>query len=63
MLSIFALSSRANTGAAPPEDTAAIIGDRSIIAGKMKLQSAGLSTTFTKIFCCSAVLATRQLVS
>jgi len=34
MLSILALSNRAKTGAAPPDDTAAMMGERSIMAGK-----------------------------
>ncbi len=58
MLSILALSNRAKTGAAPPEDTAAMMGERSIMAGKMKLHRSGLSTTLTRMFCSPAVLAT-----
>jgi len=44
--------------AEPPEDTAAMMGERSIMAGKMKRHKPGLSTTLTRMFCSSAVLAT-----
>ena len=63
ILSILALSNLAKTGAAPPEETAAMIGERSIMAGKIKLHNSGLSTTLTRIFCASALLATNILVS
>ena len=48
MLSILALSNRAKTGAAPPEDTAAMMGERSIMAGKMKLHKLGIINHINK---------------
>ena len=45
--SICARTRRASTGAAPEELTATRIGERSMMAGKMKLDSAASSTTLT----------------
>ena len=45
--SIFCRTSRASTGAAPPDETATVTGARSMIAGISAVQSAGRSTTFT----------------
>ncbi len=45
--SIFARTARANTGAVPAVDTATVTGSRSMIAGMMKLDSSGASTTLT----------------
>ena len=45
--SSFSRTSRASTGAAPPVDTAITSGERSTIAGTMKLDSSTSSTTFT----------------
>ena len=45
--SICARMRRASTGALPAELTATRIGERSMMAGKMKLESAASSTTFT----------------
>jgi len=40
---------RASTGDSPPLDTATTMGERSMIDGRMKLHSAGLSATLTGI--------------
>ncbi len=52
---------RASTGAAPPVETAMSTGERSTMDGMIKLQSVGLSTTFTGIRQRRASCATRAL--
>ena len=53
--SISARSARASAGAAPPVEMAMVIGARSTIAGMMKLDSSGRSTTLTgRLRCCAA---------
>ena len=50
----------ARTGDSPPELTPTMMGERSTIAGKMKVESAGVSTTLTGIrrACAAAEIAT-----
>ena len=57
--SISARSRRASAGAAPPVEMAMVMGARSTIAGMMKLESAGRSTTFTGRQRCWAACDTR----
>ena len=47
MVSSRARSMRASTGDSPPLETATMIGERSMIDGRMKLHSSGVSATFT----------------
>ena len=54
---------RARTGDAPPVEKAIMSGDRSSIAGMMKVQRAGLSTTLTSMFFDFASSKTALLVS
>ena len=42
-------SNLANTGDAPPDEIAATMGERSMMAGKIKLHNSGQSTTLTGI--------------
>ena len=52
VVSSFSRSRRARTGERPPDDTAIISGERSIIDGMaIKLASFGASTTLQKIRC------------
>jgi hypothetical protein len=57
--SISARSRRASAGAAPPVEMAMVIGARSTIAGMIKLESLGRSTTFTGTQRCWAACDTR----
>ena len=57
--SISARRRRARAGAAPPVEMAMVIGDRSTIAGMMKLDSFGRSTTLTGTQRCWAASDTR----
>ncbi len=66
--SICSRSHRASTGARPDELTAITIGERSMSAGKMKVDSSGSSTTLTAIrraraACDTAALISRELVA
>ena len=54
---------RAKTGAAPSEPIATVIGARSTIAGVMKLQRSGASTTFKGVFKRYAIWAIFSFVS
>src|SRR5574340_12287 len=54
-------SMRVSTGEAPPLEKATINGERSRMAGMMKLHSSGSSTTFTGMLCACATSETRRL--
>jgi len=53
----------ANTGDAPPLETAIRTGERSTMEGMMKEQSAGLSTTLTGMCNCPAASETSRLTA
>ena len=57
--SISARMRRASAGAAPPVEMAMVTGARSTIAGMMKLDRRGRSTTFTGMLRCCAACDTR----
>ena len=62
-VSIFWRKSRAKTGDTPPEEIAIVKGALSTMAGKIKLHSVGLSTTFTQIPALLAHLLTFSLTN
>src|SRR3569833_341299 len=54
---------RASTGEAPPVDTAATSGERSMIDVNTKVHTSGLSTTLTGTLCARAAAATRRFTA